>query len=228
MCWQSGNLCICTSRESERQRGEWERGWTTVQLVLKRSASKHYHSWKQEPFPKIPFAHPPCSFFPHALYFCLFFLHCWGCLCCSLISCVAQSPQVAGCCLDVKPTDRDHRGAQKHWTVMKRQIEMRWLRKTNTVETKDAKKKVCVWEGQMKRGGEKTSKGKRGRPQGCSLCLGPKSSVWHRVWHLTVMPLPVSCCVGNVPVSFHFCGDSCLSCVGILVVSDRKWKTEVC
>lgn len=25
-----------------------------------------------------------------------------------------QSSQVAGCCLDVKPTDRDHRGAQKH------------------------------------------------------------------------------------------------------------------
>lgn len=107
------------------------------------------------------------------------------------------------------------------WDEMTPKDKHRW--------NKRRQKKSACEKGKWKEEGRRQVKGNEDarRVVHCVLVLRAVS-VWHCVWHLTVMRLPVSCCVGNVPVSFHFCGDSCLSCVGILVVSDRKWKTEVC
>lgn len=229
-------MCGCVDRagisgsarvgESERKRGV--SACLRVQSVVKCSASKRNRSWEQKPFPKShshnPNPPPPLFLLSHShlLFFCV--LQCQGCLSLCLISAFVQSFIVAESSVNVRPPDCDLQGTQKtkwwhnsseRWEDSKRE-RSRWNRKTKS-----------VWRGNKNRG-EKTSKGKRkGSLQGYSLCLGPENSVWHHVWHLTVMSLPVRWCVGNKPVSFRFSGDSCLSFVGILVVSDRQHRSEV-
>lgn len=123
-----------------------------------------------------------------------------------------------------RPT-KAHKGANGDRTAAWDERTPRERERERACWNRERQKSVC--EGEMKRRGEKTSKGKRrGGPQGYSLCLGPENSVWHRVWHLTVMPLPVCWCMGIVPVSFRFSRDSCLSFVSILVVSDSEVVTQ--
>lgn len=56
--------------------------------------------------------------------------------------------------------------------------------------------------------GKKTSEGiSRGDPQGYSLWLSPVNIIWHCVWHVAVMPVPVYWCAGTDGFRFM---DSCL------------------
>lgn len=200
-----------------------------MQSVVKYSASKPNRSWKQKPFPKSHSRTPPLFSSPWLLSPLFPSVAAPGMPLCISRICLCSRVHhftVAESSVNVKTRlTKAHKGSSGDRTAAWDERTPRERGRKSLLKQRETKKKVC--EGEMKRRGEKTSKGKRrGGPQGYSLCLGPENSVWHRVWHLTVMRLPVRWCMGIVPVSFRFSRDSCLSFVSILVVSDSEVVTQ--